>query len=164
MSDVRVLFVCTGNICRSPTAEAVLRHQVQAAGLHGRVLVDSAGTVDYHAGEPPDPRAQAAARGRGYDLSRLRARQVEAHDFSMFDYLLGMAQEHVMWLQDRAAPDQVHKIGLVLDYAPELGRRDVPDPYYGVREGFELVLDLVERGSQGLLERLRRELAPGVPT
>jgi protein-tyrosine phosphatase len=159
MSEVRVLFVCTGNICRSPTAEGVLRHQVQAAGLRRRILVDSAGTLDYHAGEPPDARAQAAARNRGYDLSRLRARQVEPHDFSTFDYLLGMAEEHVTWLRKRAAPDQLQKIGLLLDYAPDLGRRDVPDPYYGVSEGFELVLDLVEQASQGLLDHLRGELA-----
>jgi protein-tyrosine phosphatase len=159
MSEVRVLFVCTGNICRSPTAEAVLRHQANAAGLSRRVQVASAGTIDYHAGEPPDARAQAAARNRGYDLTRLRARQVEPGDFAAFDYLLGMAEEHAAWLRDRAAPDQVNKVRLLLDYAPELGRRDVPDPYYGASEGFELVLDLVERASQGLLEQLRRELA-----
>jgi len=159
MSAMRVLFVCTGNICRSPTAEAVLRHQVKAAGLGRRILVASAGTIDYHAGEPPDARAQAAAHRRGYDLRRLRARQVQPRDFATFDYLLGMAEEHVTWLRDRAAPDQLQKIGLLLDYAPDVGRRDVPDPYYGVSQGFELVLDLVERAGEGLLDHLRRELS-----
>lgn len=160
MSQVRVLFVCTGNICRSPTAEAVLRHQVALAGLQDRIAVDSAGTLDFHAGEAPDVRSQAAARLRGYDMSRLRARQVQAEDFADFDYLLGMAQEHVTWLRGRAAPDHTHKIGLLLDYAPELSHRDVPDPYYGTNEGFERVLDLIEHASSALLERLRAQLTP----
>jgi protein-tyrosine phosphatase len=159
MTQVRVLFVCTGNICRSPTAEGVLRHRAQALGLHKRILADSAGTLDYHVGEPPDRRTQAAARRRGYDLSRLRARQVQSDDFLRFDYLLGLADEHTRWLRREAPAEQVHKIGLLLDYAPELGRRDVPDPYYGSKEGFEVVLDLIEHAAEGLLAELQHELA-----
>jgi len=159
MSKLRVLFVCTGNICRSPTAEAVFRHQVKAAGLGARILADSAGTRDFHVGEAPDPRAQAVARSRGYDLSRLRARQVQQRDFGAFDYLLGMAEEHVSWMRGKAAPEHAHKIGTFLGFAPDIGGLDVPDPYYGSNEGFEVVLDMIERASQALLEHLREELA-----
>jgi protein-tyrosine phosphatase len=158
MSAVRVLFVCTGNICRSPTAEGVLRHRAQALGLHKRIVADSAGTLDYHVGEPPDRRTQAAAQRRGYDLSRLRARQVRPDDFLRFDYLLGLADEHASWLRREAPAEHHRKIGLLLDYAPELGRRDVPDPYYGSKEGFEIVLDLIERAADGLMVELQREL------
>jgi protein-tyrosine phosphatase len=159
MSRIRVLFVCTGNICRSPTAEGVLRHHVEQAGVGNRILIDSAGTIDYHVGEPPDPRMQAAARRRNYDLSRLRARQVKPGDFARFDYLLAMDQDHVSWLKREAPGDHMHKIQLFLDYAPHMGPREVPDPYYGGTEGFELVLDLIERASVGLLAELQRELA-----
>jgi protein-tyrosine phosphatase len=158
MSNIKVLFVCSGNICRSPTAEAVLRRHAQAAGLGRRILADSAGTLDYHAGAPPDRRAQLAAQRRGYDLRTLRARQVKQEDFSRFDYLLGLAEEHARWLRDQAPPAQAHKVGLLLDYAPALGRRDVPDPYFGASEGFEVVLDLIERASEALLTELQREL------
>jgi protein-tyrosine phosphatase len=159
MSQIRVLFVCTGNICRSPTAEGVLRYHVEQAGVGDQILVDSAGTIDYHAGEPPDPRMQAAARRRNYDLSRLRARQVEPTDFARFDYLLAMDQDHVSWLKRQAPGDHAHKIQLFLEYAPEIGPREVPDPYYGGTEGFEVVLDLIERASVGLFAELQRELA-----
>jgi protein-tyrosine phosphatase len=136
-----------------------LRYHVEQAGVGDQILVDSAGTIDYHAGEPPDPRMQAAARRRNYDLSRLRARQVEPTDFARFDYLLAMDQDHVSWLKRQAPGDHAHKIQLFLEYAPEIGPREVPDPYYGGTEGFEVVLDLIERASVGLFAELQRELA-----
>jgi protein-tyrosine phosphatase len=158
MNRLRVLFVCTGNICRSPTAEGVFRSQAESAGLAHLVHADSAGTTDYHTGEPPDPRTQAAALRRKYDLRHLRARQVSVRDFAEFDYLMAMGADHLDWLRRRSPRDHLHKIRLFLDCAPELAQREVPDPFYGGSEGFELVLDLIERASSGLLEELRPEL------
>lgn len=163
MSTVKVLFVCTGNICRSPIAEGVFRQQVKAAGLERRIHADSAGMLDYHAGEPPDLRAQAAARRRNYDLSRLRARQVKSTDFHEFDHLLAMDAGHLTQLRRLSPGEHGDKIRLFLDFAPQLDRREVPDPYYGPDQGFELVLDLVEEACKGLLEHLRAEL-DGSPT
>ena len=154
-----VLFVCTGNICRSPTAEGVFRVFVEREGLTGRVLVDSAGTHGYHIGDPPDPRAVAHANRRGYDLSKLRARRVTAADFERFDLILACDSGHRQLLRRLADKAQHGRIAMFLDYAPELGLTEIPDPYYGGADGFEHVLDIVERASAGLLAALKRDLA-----
>ena len=156
----RVLFVCTGNICRSPTAEGVFRKLVADARLADRIASDSAGTHGYHVGEPPDLRTQAAARRRGYDLSGLRARKVAREDFHRFDLLLAMDREHHDILGRLAPPSVGHKVQLMMGFARGAAHEEVPDPYYGGPEGFELVLDLLEDAAAGLLEQLRRELDP----
>jgi protein-tyrosine phosphatase len=153
--QVKVLFVCTGNICRSPTAEGVFRHVVAQAGLAERVSIESAGTHDYHVGEPPDPRTQSAAAGRGYDLSAQRARRVERKDFGEFDYVLAMDESHLQLLGRLCPPQHAHKLKLFMEFGGNPAMHEVPDPYYGGREGFELVLDLVEQASWGLLNHLR---------
>jgi len=154
-----VLFVCTGNICRSPTAEGVFRKLVADAGLADRVAADSAGTHAYHDGEPPDPRAQAHAQRRGYDLSRLRARRVTREDFRDFDLIVAMDREHHAILARLAPPSAGHKVRLLLEFARGAAGDEVPDPYYGGPAGFEHVLDLVEDATAGLLDRMRAELA-----
>ncbi|GHD58854.1 low molecular weight protein-tyrosine-phosphatase [Jeongeupia chitinilytica] len=159
MNHYSVLMVCTGNICRSPTADGVLRKLVDDAGLAGRVIVDSAGTQDYHVGEAPDRRAQAHAKKRGYDLSPLRARQVSAQDFSRFDLILAMDAGHLRQLERQAPPQHQAKVKLFLDFATAAREREVPDPYYGGADGFEHVLDLVEDGCAGVMEHVRAELA-----
>jgi len=152
----RVLFVCLGNICRSPTAEAVVRHFASRHSAALALEVASAGTHGYHAGSPPDERAIAAARRRGIDMSGLRARVFEAADFERFDLVLAM-DEAVYGRLARIAPRKhVARLRLFLDFAPQLGRRDVPDPYYGGATGFEEVLDLVEEGARGLLAALEK--------
>jgi protein-tyrosine phosphatase len=157
---VRVLMVCTGNICRSPTAEAVLRHKLSQAGMADSVEVESAGTVDYHAGSPPDHRAQQSALRRGYDLSRQRARQLRASDFERFDLLLAMDTDHLDRLVDLCPGPLVDRIRLLMDYAPTRARgTSVPDPYYGAPAGFERVLDMVEEACEGLLTELRARVA-----
>jgi len=150
----RVLFVCLGNICRSPTAEAVFRDLVQreAAGLG--IEADSAGTHAYHIGSTPDVRTVAAARRRGFDMSKLRARIVEAADFERFDLLLAMDEQNYRHLLQLAPPDRRDRVRLFLEFAPDQRRREVPDPYYGGATGFEDVLDLVEEASRGLLAAL----------
>jgi len=156
---MRVLFVCMGNICRSPTAEGVFRHLVdQHRHRFGAVSIeiDSAGTHDYHVGEPPDRRAIAAAARRGIDLRDLRARRVEMQDFERFDLILAMDRENLSTLQSQAPRDYHPRIRLLLDFAPDAYTREVPDPYYGGAKGFEEVLDLLELASQGLLNELLR--------
>lgn len=155
--ETRILFVCTGNICRSPTAEGVARRMIRDAGLEGRVEVESAGIQGYHAGEAPDPRAQKAALRRGYDLSRQRARAVEVLDFPRFDLLLAMDQGHLEVLLRRSPPVYRPKVRLFMSFARRHGGDDVPDPYYGAESGFEKVLDLCEDGVAGLLEELQRQ-------
>jgi protein-tyrosine phosphatase len=153
-----VLFVCTGNICRSPTAEGVFRKHVRDAGLEHLVTADSAGTHGYHVGEPPDSRSQSAARQRGYDLSPLRARQVTKQDFATFDYVIAMDRGHQAILTRLAPPQGAHKVRLMMSYASGSGYEEVPDPYYGGPDGFALVLDLLEGASQGLLQAITRDL------
>ncbi|MGE0152676.1 MAG: low molecular weight protein-tyrosine-phosphatase [Reyranellaceae bacterium] len=153
---IGVLFVCTGNICRSPTAEGVLRHQAERAGLAERLAIDSAGTHGYHVGEPPDRRSIAAARRRGIDLSALRARQVARRDFAGFDYVLALDRGHFGLLQAACPPAHAAHLSLFLDHLGEAGLHDVPDPYYGNAQGFEEVLDLIERGCAALLDHIRR--------
>ncbi len=152
---IKVLFVCMGNICRSPTAEGVFRHVVQEAGLGKGVFVDSAGTHDYHIGEEPDRRTQRAAAERGYDLSALRGRQVSLRDFHEFDYILAMDRQNLANLQRLCPASHAHKLGLFLDHSERFFRQEVPDPYYGGPQGFENVLEMVEDAARGLLERIR---------
>jgi protein-tyrosine phosphatase len=156
MRTTGVLFVCTGNICRSPTAHGVFLQMVRTAGLAQQLRVDSAGTHDYHVGEPPDARAQAHARRRGYDLSALRARQVSLADFDAFDRILALDRGHLKILRQRA-PAGYAGLGLLMDYAQRSPGADVPDPYYGGADGFERVLDMIEHAAAGLLRSLRRE-------
>ncbi|GAB4119931.1 MAG: low molecular weight protein-tyrosine-phosphatase [Sideroxydans sp.] len=153
---VRVLFICMGNICRSPTAEAVFRHCVQKAGLQDRIDIDSAGTHDYHVGEAPDARAQRAAKQRGYDMGQLRGRQVEAKDFSHFDYILAMDEANLSILQRLRPRDAQSHLGLFLAFAERHVEREVPDPYFGGADGFERVLDMVEDAAAGLLRHIRQ--------
>src|SRR4051812_34613859 len=155
--QIKVLFVCLGNICRSPTAEGVFRHLVEKEGLADRVLIDSAGTGEWHIGSPPDARACKAAEARGYDLTRLRGRQVTRSDFEAFDYVLAMDDANVYALKRIAPREHVHKIRLFTDFGSK-GAAGVPDPYGGGPHGFELVLDLVEDAAQGLLRQVREDL------
>jgi protein-tyrosine phosphatase len=155
---VKVLFVCMGNICRSPTAEAVFRRLVATDGELA-VTIDSAGTHDYHVGDPPDPRTQRAAKRRGLDMSDLRARHLEAEDFERFDYVLVMDERNLADARAIAPARHRAELKLFLEFAPELERRDVPDPYYGGAAGFEEVLDLSEAAARGLLETLRARQA-----
>ncbi len=153
---MKILFICMGNICRSPTAEAVFSAVLRTEGAGLEVQVDSAGTHGYHVGEPPDSRAVAAAKRRGYEMAHLRARRVEPADFERFDLLLAMDDDNLAFLQRIAPAAEAGRARLLLDYAPGAGRREVPDPYYGGERGFEEVLDLVEEAARGLLDELRR--------
>lgn len=154
----KILFVCLGNICRSPTAEAVFKHKVQAAGLAGKILSDSAGTAGYHIGDPPDRRSMSAAARRGYDLSPLRARKFDPADFHAFDYILAMDKSNYADLYRVGGDAHPQKLKLFLDFHPESHWIEVPDPYYGGAEGFDLVLDLCEQAADALLEQLRGEV------
>jgi len=145
-----------GNICRSPTAQGIFRGLVSEAGLGDRVLIDSAGTHAYHVGKPPDPRAQETAQRRGLDLSDLRARAATLHDLERFDYILVMDRENLRDLLAVCPPAVGSKIRLLMDFAPDLRVREVPDPYYGGPSGFERVFDIVEAAVAGLLEHIRR--------
>jgi len=147
----RILFFCMGNICRSPTAEGVMRAKLRAAGIDVEVEVDSAGTHGYHVGEPPDERSQEHAALRGYDLSTLRARKLVPDDFSRFDLVLAMDDDNLANAQRLCPPAQRHRLKLLMDYAPHTGKHHVPDPYYGGPAGFDEVLDLVEAACDGLI-------------
>lgn len=155
---MRILFVCMGNICRSPTAEGVMRRCLREAGLDGRVEVDSAGTHAYHVGEPPDVRSQKAAKARGVDLSRLRARRVDPRDFETFDLILAMDRRNLEALRAECPPWYHAKLGL---FVGEGEGGEVPDPYYGGPQGFEVVLDLVENASRSLVASLLRQGVAG---
>lgn len=153
-----VLFVCMGNICRSPMAEGVARQRIERAGLIDRVRLDSAGTHSYHAGDPPDRRAQAAAHARGIDISAQRARRVEKADFERFDLVLAADEENLARLHALAPRDQRDRARLFMTLAPHLGVTAIPDPYYGADDGFEHALDLIEAASDGLVAELRARL------
>lgn len=155
----RVLFVCMGNICRSPTAEGVLRQFIRQNNLGDKVEVDSAGTHGYHVGEAPDSRTQRAAVVRGYNLSQLRARKVARQDLDYFDLVLAMDKNNLDNLQRLASPEQQEKIKLFMDFSKNFDDNEVPDPYYGLGHGFDLVLDMVEDAAQGLIEDIKEKLA-----
>ena len=151
-----ILFVCMGNICRSPTAEGVFRAVAERAGVGKHLMIDSAGIGGWHAGEPPDRRASMAAQRRGYDLANVRARQVDVADFTRFGWILAMDRANLADLIVMRPTDWSGHLGLFLDLAPDLTTTEVPDPYYGGADGFEHVLDLIERASQALLAQLER--------
>ena len=160
VSEIAVLFVCTGNICRSPTAEGVARARLAEAGLAARITVESAGLEGWHAGDPPDRRAITCAAARGYDLTPQRARQFGSADFGRFALSLGMDQGHVSGLRARQGGSDISQVRLFLEFLPpddpQVGR-DVPDPYYGDMSDYELSLDLIERATPGLIEALKRD-------
>ncbi|WP_421711123.1 low molecular weight protein-tyrosine-phosphatase [Alcanivorax sp.] len=155
---VSVMFVCLGNICRSPTAEAVFRERVIAAGLEAHIRIDSAGTGDWHIGRAPDPRTREAAARRGYQMDTLRARQVSPQDFYEFDVVLAMDNTNLADLQAMQPADVNVTLGRFLDYSTAASVKEVPDPYYGGEDGFDRVLDLIEGGADGLLDALRERL------
>lgn len=165
--DLRILMVCMGNICRSPTAEGVLKHKLKQQGLHERVLVDSAGTHAYHVGSPPDERSQKHASQRGYDLSDQRARKVGPDDFEVFDLILAMDWDNLALLEEACPQDPAlrRKLRRLAEYVPAdsalAGAQVVPDPYYGGPAGFDAVLDLVEAACDGLLQDIQRRLDAG---
>ena len=153
---VKVLFVCMGNICRSPTAEGVFAHLVRKYELHKHVATDSAGTRAYHIGEPPDPRSQQCAKQRGVEIGHLRARRFTTADFEDFDYILAMDSDNYANLVAVCPPEARYKLKMLLEFAPHLKQSDVPDPYYGGELGFERVFDMVETASEGLLDHIRK--------
>jgi protein-tyrosine phosphatase len=159
MNSIAVCFVCLGNICRSPSAEAVMRDLVERAKLADRIVIDSAGTGDWHIGEPPDERAQKAAKKRGFDLSNLRGRQVAAADFARFDLFIVMDDANAAALTEVCPPEHRDKIRLLMEFAARDDSRVVVDPYFGGEEGFEKVLDQCEDACEGLLKALRAQLA-----
>lgn len=154
----RILFVCMGNICRSPTAEAVFRYALAQNGLADRVEADSAGTEAYHVGEPPDSRARQAAQKRGYDMSRIRARQITTQDFARFDLVLAMDKLVFAELRRHCPPESVDRLKPYMTYASRHAEEEVPDPYYGGAQGFEHVLDLVEDVTAGLIDVAKTRL------
>jgi protein-tyrosine phosphatase len=154
MNKVSVLFVCMGNICRSPTAHGVLRHKVKELGLEHLITVDSAGTHNYHPNSPPDARSQQHAAKRGYDLSDLRARQIKAADFATFDLILVMDRDNLELVQERCPANYLDNVKRLTEFCMKSESDEVPDPYYGGASGFDHVLDLVEDACDGLLRHL----------
>jgi protein-tyrosine phosphatase len=154
--QISVLFVCMGNICRSPSAEGVFREQVRVSKLDLDVEIDSAGTHAYHVGEPPDPRATQAALNRGIDLSAQRARAVDTSDFRQFDFILAMDDDNLELLERMQPQDSTAKVSLLLDFCPDAETAHVPDPYYGGPSGFETVLDLLETACDAFIEQLQQ--------
>ena len=152
---VKILFVCMGNICRSPTAEGVFRHKVVRAGMENQIHIDSAGTIAYHEGHPPDARAQEAAERRGIDLSSQRARKVSSSDFEKFDFVIAMDSDNHYQLEAICPAGYEDRLHMFLKFARNSRQIDVPDPYYGGSRGFETVLDLIEDASEGLLLHLK---------
>ena len=153
---IQVLMLCTGNICRSPIAEGWLRSHAQEVGLSEQLVIDSAGTTDYHVGEPPDRRAQQAMRSRGIEIGDLRARRLVVGDLERFDYLLAMDDSHLVALQQHArqvqSPGQIYRI---MAFSPGWKLQEVPDPYYGGQRGFTQVVDMLEAATRGFLAHLR---------
>lgn len=152
---VKVLFVCMGNICRSPMAEGAFSHLVQEHGFGDRIQVDSAGTTAYHAGESPDPRGQQEAARRGISIGHQRSRGVEAKDFKEFDYIIAMDHMNMMHLRGDCPEEHHAKLHLCTRFAPQLNVEEVPDPYYGGKDGFAEVFDLVQASAEGLLKHIR---------
>lgn len=158
---IRVLFVCMGNICRSPTAEGIFRAMVEGAGLQEKVAIDSAGTHGYHVGDPPDPRAREAAEARGFAIGHLRARKVRPRDFNDFDYVLAMDRQNHALLAELCPPERRGRLHLFLSFAEAAEAKaagDVPDPYYGGRDRFDYALGLIEAGAAGLLVEVKAAL------
>lgn len=157
--SISVLFVCMGNICRSPMAEGIFAKAAMSAGLSTEIMIDSAGTHDYHVGDAPDPRAQRTALSHGCDISALRGRQVQDNDFERFDYILAMDSQNLNSLKRRANARHHHKIRLLLSFSRRFPNLDVPDPYYGAQAGFDQTLDMVEDAAQGLLKFIQAQRA-----
>jgi len=155
MKQVKVLFVCMGNICRSPTAEGVFRHVVEKSGLTNQIHIDSAGTHAYHVGNPPDPRAQETSLKRNINLSSQRARKIKKDDFTEFDYVIAMDHSNVSDLDPLCPCEHRDRLHLFLEFSDNFDEEEVPDPYYGGAQGFEHVLDLVEDASRGLLASIQ---------
>ena len=161
VGEIKVLFICTGNICRSPMAEVVFRQYAREAGLTGQVTVASAGTHDFNSGQEPDYRAWRTLVRRGYGMHNMRARQVSQDDFRYFDYLLAMDESNLSILKKLCPPDCVHKLGLFTQYSASYTDQEIRDPYNGDTNAFELVLDLVESAATGFLKHIQRELIAG---
>lgn len=159
MKQVSVLFICMGNICRSPTAHGVFRALVEREGLSDSIVTDSAGTIAYHVGEPPDRRARETAVKRGIDLSDLRARKAISEDFECFDYLMAMDRDNYRDLMAICPPGYEDRLHLFMDFAPQRPEKEVPDPYYGGVAGFDRVFDMVEEASRGLLDHILQQHA-----
>jgi protein-tyrosine phosphatase len=151
MSKVKVLFVCMGNICRSPLAHGLFEARVARAGLAEQITIDSAGTHAYHVGNAPDPRSQETALSHGFDLSAQRARKVDSTDFENFDYVLAMDNDNRALLSAQCPDEHRHKLKLMLEFAPQLTETEVPDPYYGGASGFERVYQLIDAAADGLM-------------
>ena len=152
--SLSVLFVCMGNICRSPTAHAVFQKKIADSGIEKYIEVDSAGTHSYHAGSMPDARSQATARAKGYSMDNLTARQVKPEDGEAFDYILAMDEQNMSGLKQIISAENIHKCHYFLDFADKISEKNVPDPYYGEGDGFDLVLDMVEQASDGLIKHI----------